>query len=125
MLKGMTIDQFKLIVAFVQDHHAFAKWKSREEREIESRKFPSLPEYGFNIKYIDCCYDTRDSDVWMVKFRGGIGADLAFSTNHFNALSQPPENFTYTSLFNWVMGYLKGEWDDEKILKTCAIKKEK
>ncbi len=93
-LKGMTIDQFKELVKHVQEKHSF---------------------YGFNstyaIKYIDSCYDSRSSDIWSVSFRGSI--NLRFSTNSLIELN----DFKYTSLFDWIMAYLQGNWIDENIIE--------
>ena len=76
----MSISQFKEVVDFVQNHHSFAKWKSEEERKKEVELYPKLPEYGHNIKYIDCCYDSRTADVWMVKL--GVLSTLLFLQTH-------------------------------------------
>ena len=120
-IKGMSISQFKEVVDFVQNHHSFAKWKSEEERKKEVELYPKLTEYGHNIKYIDCCYDSRTADVWMVKFRGFV--NLAFSTNSFVGIpdKEKPKDFPFNSLFDWVMAFLKGEWNDEKVLKQCEV----
>ena len=118
-IKGMSLDQFKEAVEFVQNHHAFAKWKKDEERAKEVELYPYLPEYGYNIKYVDCCYDSRFGDIWTVKFRGFN--ELIFSTNSFVGAPEP-KNFPFTSLFEWVMAYLKGDWNDEAVLEQCTNK---
>ncbi len=116
----MSISQFKEVVEFVQNHHSFAKWKSDEERKKEVELYPKLLEYGHNIKYVDCSYDSRTTDVWMVKFRGFD--EIAFSTNSFVGIDKEmPKDFPFNSLFEWVMSFLKGEWNDEIVLKQCKV----
>ena len=68
-MKGLTLDQFKEVVAFVQEHHRFAGYIPEEQRKIRKEQFPNMSEYGMGIKYIDSCYDSRDQTIWMVKFR--------------------------------------------------------
>lgn len=120
MLNGMSLDQFKEVVQFVQEHHKFARWLSEDERTIEKIKFPNLPEYGFNIKYIDSCYDSRDSTICSISFRG-MGNDLVFRTNHYTGIDNIPATFNYANLYDWVMDYLKGDFTDSKILKDCKL----
>lgn len=116
-IKGMSIDEFKAIVDFVQKHHYFAKWLTDEEIEIEKVNYPKLSEYGYDIKYVDSCYDTRTGDVWSVTFRG-IGNDIRFATNSFIGKEV---QLPYNSLHEWILAYLKGEWNDEKLLKMLKL----
>lgn len=116
-LKGMTPQQFVEILDFVQKHHSFAKWLPEPEREKELKEFPNISEYGKNIKYTTCSYDSRFKDIWSVTFRG-FGA-WCFSCN--SVMDQP--EFPYEDLYSWVMAYLKGEWDNEEILKELFIEK--
>lgn len=123
-MKGMSIEQYAEIVKFVQKHHKFAKWISDEERKIEVELYPNLLEYGFNIKYIDSCYDSRGFDIWLIKFRGFRG--ICFQTNFLIAL-HPKKDFDkipFDNLFDWVMAYLKGDWNEESILKRMELKNE-
>ena len=117
----MSISQFKEVVEFVQNHHSFVKWRSDEERKKEVELYPKLLEYGYNIKYVDCCYDSRTSDVWMIKFRGFN--KFVFSTKSFVGITDKdkPKEFPFNSLFDWIMSFLKGEWYDEKVLKQCEM----
>lgn len=34
---------------------------------------------------------------------------------------EKPKDFPFNSLFDWVMSFLKGEWNDEKVLKQCEV----
>jgi hypothetical protein len=123
-MKGMSIEQYVEVVKFVQKHHKFAKWISDEERKQEIELYPNLSEHGFNIKYIDSCYDSRGFDIWSVKFRGFGG--IRFHTNFLTALS-PKKDFDkipFDNLFDWVMAYLKGEWEDKSILEKLTLKDE-
>jgi hypothetical protein len=124
-LKGLSLQQYCEIVEFVQQHHKFAKWLPDEEREAEKAAFPKILEYGFNIKYIDCTYDSRQKDIWSVKFRGFT--NICFSTNTFVSIDKKEidkikKNFTYENLYDWIMAFLKGEWHNEKIIERhCKI----
>lgn len=119
----MTIEQFSEVVKFVQKHHAFAIWKNDDLLKEEKEKFPKMNEYGLCIKYVDCTYDSRESDVWVVKLRG-MGNDIAFSTNHFTGINPAPKYFKFGNLYDWIMAYLKGEWHNNNILKTMEIKQQ-
>lgn len=118
-LKGMTPQQLAEITSFVQKHHHFAKWLSDEERKEEFEQYPKVCEYGLNIKYVDSCYDTRTGDVWMVKFRG-LSMPMSFQTN--TLIGTEIKEFPFDNLYDWVMAFLKGEWNDESILTLCEIK---
>lgn len=100
-MKGMKSSEYVEIVNFVQKHHKFALYLNDQERDEVKKLYPNL-EHGFNIKYIDSCYDSRFVDVWSVSFRG-MGRNVCFHTN----INLPLE---YTTLFDWIMAYLKGEW---------------
>lgn len=106
-MKGMTLDQLKEVIEFVQEYHRFAGYKSPEKRAELKKQFPNMFEYGMGIKYVDFTYDTRTMDIWSVTFRG-VGVRL--STNHYTALSMPPEDFNYSNLYDWCMDFLKGEF---------------
>ncbi len=101
-MKGMKSTEFVEMVNFVQKYHKFANWMSDEQKAEAQKLYPNLDEYGFNIKYIDSCYDSRFTDVWSVSFRG-MGRKVNFHTN-IN-LELP-----YDTLFDWIMAYLKREW---------------
>ena len=120
-MKGLTSDQFKEIVDFAQKHHSFAKWISNEELEEVRKEFPKMKEFGFNIKYIESSYDSRDSTFWSVKFRS-FGKSIIFSTNHFNTLNPEPKGFSFNNLYDWIMAYLKCEWNNKTIIKKMYKK---
>lgn len=111
MIKGLTLDQFHEIVEFVQKHHRFALYIPKEERPIRKEHFPKLSDMvGFGIKYIDSCYDSRDRTIWMITFRrGNLG--IRFTTNHYNAMSMPPEDWKYNNLYDLCLDYLTGEFE--------------
>lgn len=101
-MKGMKSTDFVEMVNFVQKYHKFALWMKDEDKVEAQKLYPNLDEYGFNIKYIDSCYDSRFKDVWSVSFRG-MGHKVIFHTN--TDLELP-----YDTLFDWVMAYLKKDW---------------
>ena len=117
----MTLKQYTEVVEFVQKHHKFAKWISDEERKKEVELYPNLPEHGFNIKYVDSCYDSRGFDIWLIKFRGFGG--YCFRTNHFTALHSEKDHakIPFSNLYDWVMAYLKGDWNNQSVLKDMII----
>ncbi len=97
-MKGLTPQQLVEITEFIQKHHSFLY--VLDENRING-------EYGYGIKYIDACYDSRQGDYWAITFRGS--GKIRFGTNIF-ALGGRPEDFTYTSLFDWIMAFLNYEW---------------
>jgi hypothetical protein len=117
-LQGMTVDQLCEVMKFVETHHKFAKWISDEERKIEKATYPKISEHGLNIKYVDAILDTRTNDVWSVTFRGF--EKLCFATNSF--INIKPKNFPFTTLYDWVMAFLKEEWRDEKVIRLIQVK---
>lgn len=108
-MKALTIDQFKEVVEFAQKYHQFAKWPSDEEVAESAKLYPKIPKHGFNIKYIDSCYDSRTAEVWMVFFRSGRDG-YRFATNHFNSINPEPKGWKYHTLYDLCMAYLKGEF---------------
>jgi hypothetical protein len=63
-MRGLTIEEYKDILDFVQENHRFALYIDQSKRAERKLKFPNLPsDYGFGIKYIDCCYDSRDKSI--------------------------------------------------------------
>lgn len=103
-MKGMKSAEFVEMVNFIQKYHKFALYMSDEEKKERNKLYPTMAEYGFNIKYIDSCYDSRFADMWSVSFRGLGAPDLCFHTNTNIILPQ------YPTLFDWVMAFLKSEW---------------
>jgi hypothetical protein len=108
-MKGLTLDQYKEIVEFVQKYHKFALCPTDEQTEERKKEFPKMGEYGLNIKYVDCVYDSRDATIWQIKFRQGRNG-VCFSTNHWNAIKTPPKEWKYNNLYDLCMAYLKGEF---------------
>ena len=115
-MKGMTIEQFSEVLAFVQKYHKFANWPTSEEEAEIAKQYPKMPKMGLNIKYTECSYDSRgNGDIWSITFRG-IN-ELTFSTNSKTYLTEKQKLFvTYNNLFDWVMDYLKGEWNVKNII---------
>lgn len=101
-MKGMKSTEFVEMVNFIQKYHKFALCLSDTDKIERLALYPNISEYSFNIKYIDSCYDSRFADVWSVSFRG-LGRKVCFHTNTNLPL-------LYTTLFEWVMAYLKGDW---------------
>lgn len=99
-MKGLTPQELVEITAFVQKHHTFAYVPDADRIN---------GEYGYSIKYIDACYDSRQGDYWAVKFRG-FGT-ITFSTNSF--LHSNGASVKYTTMYDWIMTFLKYEWKPE------------
>lgn len=118
IMTGLTPEQFQEVVATSQKLHAFAMYLSDEQRAQRKRDYPSLPDsYGFGIKYIDSCYDSRDSRFWCITFRRGRDG-VRFSTNHFACLppfdGKVPKGWKYDNLYDLCMDYLKGDFKPQK-----------
>ena len=113
-MKGMTIEQYKEMLDFIQKFHRFGYVKDKDRIKIKGEDFQ------LHIKYVDSCYDSRFSEIWLVKFRG-FGNDLCFATNHFAGSNAAPDYFKFDNLFDWVMAFLKGEWTNRQILKDCVV----
>lgn len=109
-MRGLTLQEFTEVIEFVQKYHSFAEYKPPEERNKIEKLFPLLKGgFGFSIKYVDSCYDSRDKSIWSVVFRRGV-LGVCLSTNHFNSINLPPKGWKYHSLFDWCMAYLTGEF---------------
>jgi hypothetical protein len=108
-MRGLSNEEFKTIVDFVQEYHRFAHYVSVEEHEEILKTYPNMDRIRFNIKYIDSCYDTRDMSIWSISFRRG-GVSTRFTTNMYNGLNPPPKDFQYHTLFDLIMNYLKGNF---------------
>lgn len=113
-MKGMSIEEYKEVIEFIQRFHKFGYIKDENRIKLNGNDFQ------LHIKYVDNCYDSRFSEVWVISFRG-FGNHLRFAVNHFSSLRPEPDNFPFETLFDWVMSFLKGEWDDKKILKDCEV----
>lgn len=101
----MKLDEYRQVADFVQKHHKFALYLTDEKAQVRKIEFPKLDRYGFNIKYIDSCYDSRDASVWQVVFRE---ANKRVVMREINT----PKGFK--SHFDWCMAYLRGEWKPTK-----------
>lgn len=115
-MKGMTIDEYAIITAFIQKHHKFG-YVSKEDRIQRKGE-----DHFLFIKYIDTCYDSRDQSIWCVTIRTGSDG-FRFSVNHF-ALTGTPKYFTFASLFEWMMAYLDGTWNNNAILRDCVVNRD-
>lgn len=116
-MKGMNPLQFARVLSFVQGYHKFAFYPSDDVLRAIQFAYPKYPKYGYNIKYVDSCYDSRDGCIWNVTFRRGRDG-ITLSTNHYNALMPPPDDFPFNNLYDWCMAYLKGEWIPTKEFET-------
>lgn len=112
-MKGLTLDQVKEITEFAQKYHRFARWDSDEDVKEAKSLYPKIPDHGFNIKYIDTCYDSREKDVWSISFREGRYG-VNFRTNHFGILNPMPKGWKYNNLYDLCMAYLKGDFVPKK-----------
>ena len=111
-MESMTLQQYFEIVDFVQKYHKFG-YVGPNAIVINGQKHCLL------IKYIDSVYDSRTNDVWSVTLRG-LSPKITFASNHFNGINLPPKGFKYNNLYDWVMAYLKGEWNDFKIIEDMT-----
>lgn len=101
-MKGLTPLQLVEITEFVQKHHHFGY--VHKENQL-----PGM-EYGYCIKYIDACYDSRMGDYWSISFRG-MGK-INFNTN--NCYFKQFDN-----MHELVMSYLKGGINESDIETYC------
>ena len=67
-MKGLTNDEFKTIVDFVQQYHRFAHYISVEEHVEVMKTYLNMDRIRLNIKYIDSCYDTRDMIHYFINY---------------------------------------------------------
>lgn len=110
MIKGMSLELYAEIVSIVQNHHAFGVVPDETTKKTRH-----------HIKYIDSVYDSRSQTIWSVSFRG-LGVNVRFQTNHFMSHDKKPDDFKFTTLYDWILKYLSGEWKpSEKILKRMQI----
>lgn len=109
-MKGMSLEQFAEVTRFVQKYHKFGRWNRKTELEAMAEGVsPEIAEYGLNIKYVRCDYDTRFGDVW------GITLDnVRFATNHFTSFNPAPKQWKYENIYDLAMAYLKGEFKPKK-----------
>lgn len=109
-MEGLTNDEFKTIVDFVQEYHRFAYYPHGDEHLEILKTYPNMDRMRFNIKYVDSCYDTRDMSIWSISFRRG-GRSICFTTNMYNNFDPfSTIAFKYFKLFDVVMDYLKGDF---------------
>ena len=105
-MKGMSLEQFAEVTRFVQKYHKFGSWNRKRELEAMAEGVsPEIAEYGLNIKYVRCDYDTRFGAVWGVTFDR-----FRFATNFPYIESEMPKGWKYDNLYDLSMAYLKGEF---------------
>jgi hypothetical protein len=110
MIDGMNNDQFKAVINFVRNYHQFGSWRSGKNRKLDKEKYPNLKEFGYSIKYVDTCYDSRTNTIWSITFRQGTNG-INFRTNLFT--DKDPEWFEFDTLYDLCMAYLTGEFKPE------------
>ena len=112
-MKGMTLDQFKEVAEFSNKYHGFGRAnrfrEGKVEEAINSGIDKDLAEYGLNIKYVRCDFDSRDGKVWAITLD-----DVRFATNHFHAFDPPPKQWKYDNIFDLSIAYLKGDFTPKK-----------
>ena len=116
-VRGMSSEQFHEILEFVQKYHNFANLMSASREDAIKTKYPNMDEYGFNIKYVDSVYDTRTRSIQSVSFRG-MGRNLKFAANSFMLEKMFKDTFPFDNLFDWIMAFLKGDWNDKEVIET-------
>lgn len=109
-MQGLTGEELKEVVQFVQDYHQFAGYRSDKELAELQKTYPKMDKYGKNIKYVDTTYDTRDMSHWHVTFRQGRWG-VSFSTNMFGMFGDAPKEWLekYKTFYGIIMAYLTGE----------------
>ena len=120
-MKGMNLEELKEVLDFMQEHHAFASYKTPEERKERLKKYPKIDEYGYGIKYTDMCYDSRTQDIWAITFRCG-NIKVRFATNDITAITIAVKNkkelkkmgIEYKSLKDICLAFFKGEYEPSK-----------
>ncbi len=110
-MKGLSPQQLVEITEFAQRHHKFGY--VRPEDQLNGQE-------GYCIKYIDACYDSRQGDYWAISFRGF--GKTSFTTNAFTF--DDNSNFPYSTLFDWIMAFLKYEWEPAENFKFMHGEKE-
>lgn len=118
-MKGMSVAELDQVIQFVKKHHNFGYVPDENRMKIQYPCDEKGDDFQLHIKYVDFCYDSRFNDIWLIKFRGFT--NLCFATNHFNAINPKPSYFPYNTLFEWVMGFLKAEWHNKNILRSCVV----
>jgi hypothetical protein len=117
-MEGMSLDNLKEVLNFMQEHHAFASYKTDKERAERKKQYPKMAEYGFGIKYVDMCYDSRTQDIWAITFREGR-TKVRFATNQITAITIAVDSeeelkkkgIEYKSLKDICMAFFKGEFE--------------
>jgi len=73
---GLTYDELKELMQYIEDNHL---WKNMYEIHHGKEICPKM------IKYISFDMDTRDCDIWHIKFRsisGGNESEKVFRTEN-------------------------------------------
>lgn len=113
-MEALTVKEYSDLVGFVQTYHKFAGYVSKYDFAEVQKVYPNMPR-GLGIKYIDCCYDSRDGKIWSVSFRGFT--NIRFSSNQFAGIAPSvvkPKGFNYKRLFDLIFDYLIGEFEPTK-----------
>lgn len=111
MLNVISIEKYAELVNYVQNNCPFY-YHMKVDNAINPR--------GLGIKYISCTYDTRHKGVWEIKLVG-FGLCIKFSTLVFiDTGHNIPDDFPYKNLFDWVIGYLTGEWNDPELINKIT-----
>lgn len=100
-MKGMKPSEYNEVLGFIYKYHRFGRYLHDDELAEAKKLYPNLDQFGFNIKYVDNCFDSRFGDIWSVSFRG-----INKVTFHTNTDLELP----YETLFDWIKAYLKKEW---------------
>ena len=109
-MKGLTPQQLVEITEFIQKHHKFG-WIPEEDR-ING-------EIGYCIKYIDACYDSIQGDYWAITFRGD--GSVCFRTNMGLSSDTKALRMPFSTLYDWIMAFLKYEWKQDPKLYGWRI----
>lgn len=102
-MRGLTPGQYLDMMIFIKNNHRFGM-------PPRDQKYPHK-----SIKYVDTVTDMRFGDMWSVTFRG-LTPHYSFTTNLF--ADKTAEKVGFDSLYDWIMAYLKGEWEpSDKLAK--------
>ena len=103
VLNTMSVNHYFYILDFVQTHHKFGRVPKEYLLTVDGQK------HFLNIKYINTKYDVRTGTVWQIEFICIGGVKYVFDSTKFASTQNFPPDFTYHSLYEWVIDFLKGK----------------